>query len=111
MNSITHKKIEKNLFNIVSKIITEDINDSRVSFPSVTGVSLTKDKSHLKVYLTFTSYPKQSLDALQNAKGFIKSEISRYTQMRKIPNIYLVQDNTWEEGQKIDAIFKKINKG
>jgi ribosome-binding factor A len=94
MNTIAHKKIEKNLFNIVSKIISEDVNDSKVSFPSVTGVSLSRDKSHLKIYLTFTAYPKQSLDALQKAKGFIRSELSQYTNMRKVPQIYLLEDTT-----------------
>ncbi len=110
MNSITHKKIEKNLFNIVSKIITEEVTDSKVSLPSVTGVQLSRDKSHLKIYLTFTSYPKQSLDALQNAKGFIRSQLSRYTEMRKVPRLYLLQDTTWEDGKKIDEILKRISK-
>jgi len=73
MNTIAHKKIEKQIFTAVSKIISEEVNDSRISFPTVTGVELSRDKSHLKIFLTFTSYPKQSLNALQNAKGFIRS--------------------------------------
>lgn len=110
MNTIAHKKIEKQLFTIVSKIISSEINDSRISFPTVTGIKLSRDKSHLKIFLTFASYPKQSLAALQNAEGFIKKELARYISMRKMPKIHLLQDNTWEKGNRIDNILKKINK-
>ena len=109
MNTITHKKIEKNLYNIVSKIIYEDINDSKISFPTVTGVVLSRDKSHLKIYLTFNSYPKQSLENIQKVKGFIKMQMSQYTSMRKIPQIYLLLDETFEKGQNIERILKKIH--
>jgi ribosome-binding factor A len=29
--------------------------------------------------------------------------------MRKVPQIYLLEDTTWEEGKRIDAILKKIS--
>ena len=106
--SIQHKRKEANLFMAVSQIISSEITNANISYPTVTGVKLSTDGSHLFVYLSFESRPEKSLAALKNTIGFIKTRLSKMQGLRKVPELDLKLDKAISEGKKIDEILKKI---
>ena len=111
MNNINRKKIEKKILNAISEIICNEVTNN-MSLPTITEVELSNDMSHLKVYLSFMSFPKQSLDSLNKAKKFIRCRLIQDVNLRKAPSLHFVIDTTWENGRKIDLILNKIkNKG
>lgn len=108
--SVQHDRKESMFFRAVSQIVSEEITNSNVSYPTVTGVKLTPDGSHLTVFLSFESNPQKSLDAIQNARGFVRSKLAHIPNIRKAPEVHFKIDESIERGKRIDEILKEINK-
>ena len=108
MSSIQHKRKEAALFRAVSEIISEDITNANVSYTTVTGVELSNDGSHLKIFVTFENSPERSLEALRNTAGYIRKVISKMPNLRKSPQVHFEIDRAIEEGNKIERILQKI---
>lgn len=106
--SVVHDRKEAALHRAVSQIVSEEITNSNVSYPTVTGVKLTPDGSHLTVYLTFESNPQKSLEAIQAARGFVRSKLAHIPNMRKAPEVHFKIDESIERGKRIDDILREI---
>ncbi len=110
-SSIAHKRREAAYFRAVAQVLTEELTNVNISYPTVTGVKLSNDGSHLKVFLRFERNIESSLETLNKAKvkGFVRSRISSAIKQRKAPAIHFEYDETFENGQRIDEILKKIH--
>lgn len=95
----------------VSVILQREIKDPRLGFVSVTDVELSRDMSYCKVYVSVFGSEEEresSMQALQRAAGFVRTEIGRRVRMRKTPEVRFVYDSSLEQGAKINAILKDI---
>ncbi len=110
MSGVTHQKKEKMFLRAVSQIISEEITNVNVSYTTVTDVKLSRDGSHLNVYLTFESNKERSMENLQKARGFIRTEVAKRIQMRKTPEIHLKHDESMVIGTRINQILEEIKK-
>ncbi len=97
----------------ISKIINFDIKDSNITMVSVTDVKISSDLSYAKVYISMviSKNKNTTIQALNKAKGFIKSELSKRIKVRKIPDLEFIYDDSLDKGQKIEEILKRVNKG
>ena len=94
----------------ISEIIHEDVKDSDVNMVTITDARITNDLSFAKVYITtLDSDRKKVLDALNKASGFIRSRLCDKIQIRKMPEITFVYDESIEYGKKIEDIIERIN--
>ena len=108
-NSINHKRKEAMLLKALSKIITEEVKNSNVSYPTVTAVKLSPNASYALVYVTFESNSEQSLDHLKRAKGFIRSRLTQLN-LRLIPDLDFRIDTVLEKVNRINDILSKLKK-
>ncbi|UVD81812.1 30S ribosome-binding factor RbfA [Mycoplasma iguanae] len=108
MNPIIHAKKEHKLLLLVSQIIAQDVTNVNIYGPTVVDVKLSNDGSHLNIYMSFASHENKSLDAINHAKGFIRSQIARYWDKRKVPELHFMLDPVGPRAEKIDQILKKI---
>ena len=103
-------RIDSILRKELSIIISQEINDKKLGFPTVTDVRTTPDLSVSRVYVSFLgkNYMKRDgLEALRRAKGFIKSTLAKRVKMRKIPDLTFIVDDTLDNAEKIEEILKK----
>lgn len=107
--SIQTKRRESMYFRAVSKIIAEDLTNSNLSSTTVTDVKLSNDGSVLTIYVVFEGSKIKSLEALNNAKGFVRSSISRLGNQRIVPKIAFKYDTTADSARRIDEILQNIN--
>lgn len=96
----------------ISTIIEEEIKDERIDFVTVTAVSITNDLSFAKVYVTVLNDEKkeETLKALNNASKFIEMELSKRVEIRKMPELKFVYDESIEYSNNIESIIERINK-
>ena len=105
-------KIDSILLKELSMIISQEINDPKLGFPTVTEVDVAPDFSSAKVYVSFLgkNYKKRDgLDTLRRSKGYIKSLLAKRVSLRKIPDLTFVVDDTLDKAQHIEEIIKKEN--
>ncbi|MGZ9413190.1 30S ribosome-binding factor RbfA [Mycoplasma sp. 480] len=108
MNSITLRKKESHYFLLVSKIISEEITNANIIGATVNDVKLSNDGSHLKIYLSFIKSPQKGLEAINNAKGFIRTQLSKIVNSRTVPQLHFFLDEVLDNAQRIEEILAKI---
>jgi ribosome-binding factor A len=94
----------------IADIAIHRLKDPRVGFITITGVDVTDDIKIAKVYVSIlrSEDKKTTLDILNSAKSFIRSELSKRLRMKSIPSIEFRLDTSIEYGDKIEKLLKKI---
>ncbi|MBR0420896.1 MAG: 30S ribosome-binding factor RbfA [Erysipelotrichaceae bacterium] len=103
-------KLDSILLREISMIISQEINDPKLGFPTVTEVDVAPDLNTAKVYVSFLgkNYKKRDgIDALRRAKGHIKSLLAKRIRIRKIPDLTFIVDDTLDKADRIEEILSK----
>ena len=103
-------KLDSILLREISMIISQEINDPKLGFPTVTEVDVAPDLNTAKVYDSFLgkNYKKRDgIDALRRAKGHIKSLLAKRVKIRKIPDLTFIVDDTLDKAVRIEEILNK----
>ncbi len=107
------ERLEKTLEREISSIIRLEVKDDRLRFVTITKVSVTNDYSIATVYYTVIGTDEQKESTSKNlleAKGYIKSSLSKKIKIRKIPDLKFKYDESLEQGEKIERILASIKK-
>jgi len=111
MVNIKIQKLETQIERELSRIFLNEVKDD-VGFITITGVDLTSDLSFVKVYYSVLgNEDKRTAVAkrLEKAKGFIRTALGSKVQMRKVPYLIFIYDESIDYGNKIDQLIHKIN--
>lgn len=106
-------RINEEMKKEVADIIRNEIRDPRIkAMVSVTGVNVTADLKYAKIFLSIFGIDKEeekeTLAALNKAKGFIRKRLSSTVNLRNTPELTLVQDTTIDYGMRIDGLLRDL---
>lgn len=109
--SIKTERIASMLEKEISYILMMEVKNADIKFVTVTGVKLTTDLSFAKVYVTVLDDTKKdvTMKALKDASGFIRHELYDRVDIRHIPELEFVYDESIEYGKKIEEIIEEIH--
>lgn len=96
---------------VISFLLQNEIKDPRIGFVSITDVELTRDLAQCKVFFSVLGSDEKredSIKALQSAKGFLRREISKRTNLRRAPELIFIYDDSMEYGAHINELLKKV---
>ena len=110
--SIKNERLNNLFVEEISKIINKEIKDENLKFVTITDCRVTSDLSFAKVYFTALNDEKRKsiIESLNKASGFIRSNLCKSINIRKMPELNFVYDESIEYGSKIDNIIDSINK-
>lgn len=95
----------------ISNIIQFELTNSEIGFATVSEVKISPDLSNAKVYVSFLGPKKDSsIEALRRCKGYIKRELAHRINIRKIPDLEFVVDDSLEKAQHIEDIISRNKK-
>ena len=95
----------------ISELIRLGLKDPRLGFVSITRVDVAGDLSHARVYVSVLGTEgegKISLDVLNGAAGFVRTEIGKKIRLRHVPEIVFVYDSSIEHGAHIAKLLKDV---
>ncbi|MGC8972363.1 MAG: 30S ribosome-binding factor RbfA [bacterium] len=95
---------------IISEIIFK-MKDPRVKFVTVTDVAMSKDMRYAKIFISILGdeeEKKTTFLAIKNATGFIRTELAHKLEIRRIPEISFVLDDSIERGVKLANYIEKV---
>lgn len=109
-------KIERinNLLQIeISYVLATEVKDRHIKFVTVTAVETTKDLSQAKVYVTVLNddFKEETLRSLKTASGYIRRQLFERVDLRNIPELIFIYDESIAYGQKIEDLIEDLNKG
>ena len=93
----------------ISEIIQFEIRDPNLGFVSIPEVKVSKDFSYATVYVSFINDAdiEPSLEVLNKAKGFIRSELAKRLDIRRVPEIRFVLDEGYKREARITELLNK----
>ncbi len=95
----------------ISDIIANDVRDERIGMVSVSGAEVSRDLKNATVYVTVLGDETDvdiSVKALNNAAQYIRSCLSERVELRYIPVIKFLFDNSIISGMRMDKILDDI---
>jgi ribosome-binding factor A len=95
----------------VAEMLYRTIKDPRVGGVTVTGVSLSPDLRHARIYYVFRGPSEEGAkvaEGLAKAKGFVRRELGQRLGLRYSPDIDFKYDASFDYGDKIERLLKTI---
>ena len=89
------------------------INDPQVREITVTGVKVTDDLHQAKVFFVRmgeNACGEETMKGLHRAVGFLRRELGKRLQLRYVPEINFIFDESFEYGDRIDRLLAEIKK-
>jgi len=98
----------------------ERMNDPRLELVTFTGVDVSRDLSHAKVYYSTLGattasanqdFAQDAADALAAAAPHLRSVLGRQMRIRQVPRLDFEVDRGIIMGERIDEILRQIHHG
>lgn len=105
------ERVEDLLKEELSELILRGVKDPRVGFVTITGVRVSADLRHARVYVvTHETGEEQerTLEGLQSARGYLRGALGRRVRLKYIPDLSFSIDETLEQGFRIHEILKSL---
>jgi ribosome-binding factor A len=97
----------------VSLLLSRDMKDRRIGFVTVTGVQLSPDLRHAKIFISVLggseSETEETLGILDRATGWIRRELGHKIRVKFLPDIVFLADISQDYGEKIDRLIDEIH--
>ncbi len=106
-------RVQETMRTELSEIIKRDLKDPRLGFVTITDVELSNDMSHAKVFVSIYGSEEEkrlSMQALESAKGFIRTNLGQRVRLRIVPELVFKEDNSIERGTRILELIIDANK-
>jgi ribosome-binding factor A len=105
-------RIEEQLRIEISEIIEREIQDPRVGLATVTGVKISSDLRHARIYITALGEEaehKKTIQGLTSAANYIRRSLSkRLHHLKRIPELIFDYDESVEQGLRIAKLLEEI---
>lgn len=96
----------------LASLIQFEVRDPRVGMVSITDVEVSRDLSHAKVFVTVLGKDTEedaadSIEALNRASGFLRSQIARVNNARTTPKLAFYFDRSVGQGRYLSGLIDK----
>lgn len=93
-------------------LIQHEVRDPRVGMVSITGVTVSRDMGHARVYYTAldresSDEAKETTEALNKACGFLRSQLSKDSSMRSVPQLRFYFDTSVGQGRHLEDLIRR----
>lgn len=98
----------------LSELLLREIKDPRIGFLTITGIRVSADLRHARVYIITHETgegQRRTLEGLESARGYLRGALGRRLHLRYIPDLSFSVDETMEEGFRIQEILKSLDIG
>lgn len=106
------ERVNNNLQREISYILMTEVKDQELKFVTITDVKTADDYSFSKIYVRILDENKKEtvVKSLNKASGFIRKKLFDRVDMRHVPTLEFVYDESIDYGKKIESIIDTLNK-
>jgi ribosome-binding factor A len=95
----------------LAEMIQREVSTERAGLLTLTGVEVSPDYAHAKVYFTTIGAPVGNAQQVLNEKaGYFHSLLFKRLSIHTIPRLTFVHDTSVEHGIEIDRLIEEANK-
>lgn len=101
------QRIAEQIQRELAELIRLEVKDPRVGFITLTGVEVSPDYAHAKVF--FSTLDAEHLSGtqagLRQAAGFLRHELGRRIRLHNIPELHFEYDASIEQGVRLSKLI------
>jgi ribosome-binding factor A len=107
-NSQRLRRVADQIQKELSGLLRTELKDPRVGMITLTGVEVSPDLAHAKVFFTTLGDPEalaRTEAGLKRAAGFLRVELSHRLKLRVTPEVRFVYDASVERGARLSKLI------
>jgi ribosome-binding factor A len=92
----------------VAEMIQREVSVERAGLVTLTGVEVSADYAHAKVYftaLTGREHADAAAAALARTAGFLRSQLSQRLKVFTVPQLHFIYDDSIETGMRVSQLI------
>ena len=109
--TIRQQRVAELLFQEISVLIGNELDDPRLSLVQLTHVNVSRDLRNVSVYVSHDDEEvskQQVLAGLRNATPYVRRQIAVRCALRVVPELIFHYDDTPERAARVDALLRQI---
>lgn len=98
----------------LSELLLREVKDPRVGMVTVTGVDLSPDLKHARVYVSVVGGEeerKRCLAGLASARPFVQSQAGKRLGLRFTPELRFVFDESFDTADRMERLLRELQHG
>ena len=94
-------------------LIQREIKDPRLGLITITGVDVSRDLSHAKIFITIMGQDddeeavKGNLRILNEAAGFLRMQLGKSMKLRTVPQLHFNYDASIRRGVELSSLIER----
>ena len=97
----------------LARLLQSTVRDPRVQEVNLTGVEVSRDLSHAKVFFTLMNdaSPEERAEVtavLSKVSGFLRSELAKASAMRTVPRLSFRFDESVGRGRDMESLLREV---
>ena len=111
MKNVRQQRVTELLYQELSIMISNELEDPRLSLLTVTGVQVSKDLRNAKVFISHQQEDvsrAEMLKRLRRATPFLRSQLAVRCSLRLVPELFFYYDDTPEKVGRVQEILQQI---
>jgi ribosome-binding factor A len=108
MSASRRARIADQIQRSLAELIRLELRDPRVGMVTLTGVEMSRDQSHAKVFFTALgpeSAAREAQEGLQRASGFLRSGLAHSLSTRSVPELHFTYDESVARGVRLSRLI------
>ncbi|RMD93409.1 MAG: 30S ribosome-binding factor RbfA, partial [Calditrichaeota bacterium] len=105
------RRVSELLREIIAETIATKIRNPDAAQATVVKVKVSDNLQQVKVFVTTHGDEKQreaTMNALQRAQGFIRHEIATQSDLKYVPKLQILYDDTLDYVENIDRLLRSL---
>ncbi|MGD8328445.1 MAG: 30S ribosome-binding factor RbfA [Acidobacteriota bacterium] len=94
----------------LADLLQREVRDPRIGFVTVTEVRMSPDLKYARAYVSILGDEQQKRDsfaALERAGGFLRSQVGKRLDLRFVPELRFVLDETLDTSERIESLLQE----
>ncbi len=96
----------------LATLIPQEVRDPRLGFITITGVDVSRDIGHAKVFITVMGENspeviKENLDVLKDTAGYLRMLLGKAMKLRSVPSLHFHYDQSITRGAMLSALIEQ----
>lgn len=103
-------RVKEQIMRELAELVRKGLKDPRAGFITINEVDLSRDYSHATIYYTVLDENKREIteEALEHAKGFLRSELAKRITVFRTPELHFVYDESLERGMSLSRLIEQV---
>ena len=110
MSAARRQKVADQIQRELSGLVQRELRDPRIGMVTFTGVEVSPDFSHAKVYFTVLDkdHLPHTLDGLRRAAGYLRSRLAHSIKLYATPELHFFYDESVERGDRLSRLIDSV---